>query len=107
MLVECSFFIPVLGHDMQHWEWLHDCIAKFGGGSRSESTWLGGYTEPGGKVVMDESYEYKVAVPVDQGVDDLRDMLRHACYRFRQQCIYLSVAGTVEFIARSDHVDKE
>ncbi len=50
-----------------------------------------------GKRVDDESRRYIVAIPEDK-VESLREVLRTACDWFKQKCIYLSVAGRVEFI---------
>ena len=45
----------------------------------------------------DESARFIVALPESQ-VDELRQLLVEACNRFYQKCIYLSVAGQVEFV---------
>jgi hypothetical protein len=52
--------------------------------------------------VIDESRRYVVALPQDQ-VDELRALLREACTVFQQKCIYLSVAGYVEFVYGPGH----
>jgi hypothetical protein len=47
--------------------------------------------------VYDQSVRYQVAVPRNE-VARLRSLLREACRVFAQKCIYLSVAGYVEFV---------
>ena len=37
-------------------------------------------------------------------IPELRRLLREACQVFQQKCIYLSVAGTVEFVATTPHM---
>ena len=50
-----------------------------------------------GNVSHDVSKRYFVALS-KQRVNELRKLLQLACIEFEQQCIYLSVAGVVEFI---------
>ncbi len=52
-----------------------------------------------GKVIEDESRKYHVAVPKDQ-VKRLRGILRKVANSFDQECIFLSVAGLVEYVER-------
>jgi len=49
------------------------------------------------QLVSDQSKKFFVALPPKK-VIYLRRLLASACNRFEQQCIYLSVAGHVEFI---------
>ena len=50
-----------------------------------------------GRPITDQSYRYIVAL--DHGrIDELRGVIAEACNIFKQQTIYLSVAGMVEFI---------
>jgi hypothetical protein len=58
----------------------------------------GSYTEEAtGRRVHDESRRYTVAIP-EAKVEALRGLLRKAANTFDQKCLYLSVAGTVEFV---------
>jgi hypothetical protein len=58
----------------------------------------GWYLDPdAGESVRDLSRKYIVAVPRARA-DELRRLIRQACGRFAQKCIYLSVAGRVEFV---------
>ncbi len=50
-----------------------------------------------GKRVTDRSRNYRVAL-TREDLGDLRALLREACAVFAQKCIYLSVAGHVEFV---------
>ena len=48
----------------------------------------------------DLSTKYVVAIPAER-IDELRSLLSVACFSFQQKCIYLNVAGQVEFIQGS------
>lgn len=107
-LRECSFLIPVRGddglssgelHSAMEWEWLEDQLwQKFGAGTEAPGLYTGFYPDPDtGERVSDESRRYIVAL-ADDRLDDLRDLLRECCDVFSQKCIYLSIAGEVEFI---------
>ena len=110
-LVECSFLIPIRGdaalsdgseHSTEQWEWLTDELwTRFGAGTQAPGLYIGFYTDPDtGLPVTDESRRYTVAVSQKQ-IRELRDLMREACSVFCQKCIYLSIAGKVEFIERS------
>jgi hypothetical protein len=107
-LVECSFLIPMRRdsnlsdgevHSTDAWEWLDDELyARFGGRTVAPGLYEGFYQDPDTKQrVSDQSRKYIVAVP-QPGVDGLRALLRAACATFQQKCIYLAVAGQVEFV---------
>jgi hypothetical protein len=107
-LVECSFLIPTRRdrnlsdgdlHATDAWEWLDDELyARFGGRTIAPGLYEGFYQDPDTKQrVPDQSRKYIVAV-APFVVDDLRVLLRAACGVFQQKCIYLSVAGQVEFV---------
>jgi hypothetical protein len=58
-----------------------------------------------GRRVKDTSWKYYVAL-AEADVARLRAMLRSACEVFAQKCIYLSMAGHVEFVeSPSDESD--
>jgi hypothetical protein len=106
-LVECSFLIPLRGdkslcdggpHDLEAWEWFHnEYYVRFGGGTAAPGVYRGVWKNPQtGERIEDESYRFMIALPREQ-LDDLRGFLRELCQWFHQQCIYLSVAGYVEF----------
>ena len=50
----------------------------------------------------DRSRKYIVALPRAR-LGALRAILREACSQFAQKCIYLSVAGCVEFVEGPSH----
>jgi hypothetical protein len=52
--------------------------------------------------VTDLSHKYTVALPREE-VGRLGALLREACVVFAQKCIYLSVAGYVEFVEGPPH----
>jgi hypothetical protein len=105
-LYECCFLIPVRPdrllsdgklHRPQTWICLEHELLVFGGGTRAPDD-DGWYLDPDtGEQVRDRSRKYIVAVPRAR-VPELRDLLGRACGKFQQKCIYLSVAGRVEFV---------
>ena len=113
-LVECSFFVPITRdavlsdgqpHSVEDSHWLNNEIyARFRGGPTiAPGLYQGFYEDPDTKArIGDRSRRYIVAVNQSQ-LDELRGLLREACERFAQKCIYLSVAGRVEFIEASSH----
>ena len=106
-LLECSFLIPIrrdrnLSDGRRHstgaWQWLDNRLSEFGGATRDTALQEGWYLDRDtGERVTDLSRRYLVAVGRKQ-LGRLRAGLRDACWVFRQKCIYLSVAGQVEFI---------
>jgi hypothetical protein len=109
--VECSFLIPIRGdealsdgsvHSTVQWEWLNtELWSRFSGATQSPGLYVGFYQDPdSGQMVTDESRRFVVAVPPSR-LKAMRDLMRAACDVFHQKCIYLSIAGRVEFIERS------
>jgi hypothetical protein len=106
-LVECSFLIPIRRdrhladgglHNKQAWRWLDAQLYDFGGATRAGELYEGWYLDPDTKApVHDLSKKYIVAIPRRE-LGRLRVVLREACNVFQQKCIYLSVAGAVEFV---------
>jgi hypothetical protein len=111
-LLECSFLIPIRrdrnlsdgrAHFPEAWRWLEQQLSDFGGGTRDSALQHGWYLDPDtGKRVTDRSRRYIVAIPRSR-LGRLRSLLREAGWIFRQKCIYLSVAGHVEFVESSSH----
>jgi hypothetical protein len=107
-LLECSFLVPICRdpilsdgkpHARKTWAWLERELLAFEGGTWSEELYTGFYLDPDtGEQVKDRSCKYFVAIPRAR-VKNLRELLRRACHQFRQKCIYLSVAGHVEFVS--------
>ena len=79
------------------WAWLEHELIDLGGLSRDPDREGCYHDRDTGEVVWDRSRHYVVALPRTQ-VDELRRLLRQACRKFRQKCIYLSVTGKVEFV---------
>ena len=107
-LLECTFLIPLHRdvnlsdgrlHDPETWDWLtNELFNRFGAGTAAPGIYQGFYKDPDThQRVADESYKYIVALE-DLRVHELRQLLAAACLLFHQKCIYLSVAGQVEFI---------
>lgn len=109
-LPECTFLIPVrrdrnLSDGKRHrqpaWDWLENRLSEFGGATRDTALQEGWYLDPdSGERVPDVSRRYSVAVSRKK-LGQLRAVLREACSVFRQKCIYLGVAGYVEFVEGS------
>jgi hypothetical protein len=83
------------------WRWLDaELFLRFGGRTVAPGFYQGFYADPDtGEKVADESRKFIVAVPHSQ-VSQLRSLLIEACGQFQQKCIYLSIAGNVEFVER-------
>jgi hypothetical protein len=112
-LLECSFLIPICRdvdlsdgaeHDAGAWQWLKsELFALFEGATRDPGLLEGFYKDPDTeRQVTDKSYRYTVAVAEDR-IADLRQLLSMACWVFQQKCVYLSVAGHVEFVEPPIH----
>ena len=106
--LECSFFVPVRRdsnlsdgayHEDKTWDLLDlELFDRFGGGTMAPGLYRGFYMDPDTKQrVGDESHRFIVALPESE-LEQLRLFLRAVCVMFGQKCIYLSVAGRVEFI---------
>ncbi len=110
-LLECSFLIPIRRdknlsdgkvHRTTTWTWLEQELGVFGGATRAPDH-TGWYLDPDTRErVTDRSRKYIVALPRAR-VESLRNILGEACDRFAQKCIYLSVAGYVEFVEGARH----
>lgn len=108
-LLECSFLIPIRRdahlsdgelHKQDLWDWLDGELFDFGGATRSNELYDGWYPDPDtNQRVDDVSKKYFVAISKSR-LPELRALLRVCCDEFRQKCIYLSVAGQVEFVMR-------
>src|SRR5262245_14132474 len=86
-------------HARSAWSWLHQRLKSlFTGWTRAPGAFEGVWLHAGtGRYVADKSKKYTVAVAA-KAVEELRNLLAEVCVKFRQQCIYLSVAGKVEFV---------
>lgn len=111
--LECSFLIPVRRdanlsdgdeHDPDTLNWLTtELFDRFAGATIAPGRYQGFYKDPDTQArVSDESIKFVVAVP-ESRVEELRRLLSMACVLFQQKCIYLSVAGQVEFIGPPQH----
>src|SRR5437764_1149720 len=114
--VQCEFFIPIVRnsdkkpHQPVAWNLLVNEIRRvFPAGHtgpetfyRGDSLVPGEYEEsPATPPIADASRRYILAIP-EAKVNDLRLLLRMAAHTFDQLAIYLSVAGTVEFVTPTD-----
>jgi hypothetical protein len=108
LLLECSFLIPVRRdanlsdgqlHDPGMWDWFtNELHERFGAQTAAPGLYVGSYEDPDThERVTDESFKYIVAVE-EPRMGELRQLLSAACVLFQQKCIYLSVAGRVEFV---------
>ena len=110
-LLECSFLIPLRRdpnlsdggeHERWLWAWLDaELFRRFGGGTQAAGLFQGFYVDPDTKQkVTDQCLKFFVALEEGR-VAELRQLLQGACILFHQKCIYLSVAGRVEFVEAS------
>lgn len=110
--VQCEFFIPIVRdsdkkpHQPVAWNLLVNEIRRvFPAGHSGPETFYRGdalvpgeyEASPGAAPIADTSRRYILALP-ESKLGDLRLLLRMAAHTFDQQAIYLSVAGTVEFV---------
>ena len=107
-VLECTFFVPIRRdidlsdgqlHSAEAWEWLDDELyLRFRGGTEAPGLYKGFYADPDTHTrVRDESRKFIVAVG-SPDVKVLRRLLAEAKTVFQQKCIYLSIAGDVEFV---------
>ena len=112
-IVECSFFIPIRRdvnlsdgelHSTDLFEWLDDeLFDRFSGRTIAPGLYDGFYRDPDTRErVADASRKYVVAINESQ-LEELRALLSVVCVKFQQKCIYLSLAGQVEFIEANEH----
>lgn len=108
-LLECCFLIPERrdsnltdgsDHPPVVWDWLENELhERFGGLTVAHGTQRGSYVDPDTQErVGDQSFKFTVAV-AESRLTELRRLLSAACVFFEQKCIYLSIAGHVEFVA--------
>ena len=106
--VEASFLIPLTEdpevgsgelHRSERWDALRRGLLRLAGGwSREALPVAGEWLDPAtGRLVADESYRFVVAIEESE-LPRLRRFLAAASVAFRQKTIYLSIAGSVEFI---------
>lgn len=111
-LLECSFFVPLrrdaeisdgAPHHGKAWRWLDQRLFDlFDGRTIAPGVYQGVRKSPiTGRPIHDQTRRYIVAARRER-VHRVRALLRQACGRFHQQCIYLSVAGIVEFVGPPD-----
>jgi len=109
-LVECSFFIPTRRdremsdgrpHPEETWKWLAtELYNRFEAETEAPGLYHGLWRSPkSGMQISDVSRRFLVAIARSK-CDELRLLLREACEAFKQQAIYLSIAGAVEFVRR-------
>lgn len=114
-LMECRFLVPLRRdveisdgnlHETDCWQWLdHELAGRFGGRTKFAEQLQGIWKNPKtGALTSDESIQFIVAV-LEESLDELRAVLSLVCVQFAQQCIYLSIAGTVEFVEPKDDND--
>lgn len=107
-VLECAFLIPIRRdvnlsdgdlHATDAWEWLDDeLFERFDGRTIAPGLYEGFYRDPDTEErIPDESRKYIVAVSQSE-IDKLRELLTAAKVVFQQKCLYLSVAGEVEFV---------
>jgi hypothetical protein len=114
--VQCEFFVPIVRdsdkkpHQPISWNLLVNEIRRvFPAGHTGPETFYRGDTlvpgeyeeSPQAPPVTDISRRCLVAIP-ESKVNDLRLLLRMAAHTFDQRALYLSVAGSVEFVVATE-----
>jgi hypothetical protein len=100
---ECSFLIPLRRdkllldgklHTRKTWEWLKsELLTRFEGFTFARQAYPGKYIDRYvRRPVADESRKFFVAIPLKQ-LDELRELLRVACNKFKQKWIYTVCCG--------------
>jgi len=99
--VECSFLVPITDAWMANRiPIVRDILLEaFGGYSEDLGDVRGQWKDSDGNVHSDQSVRFHCAVN-NCAVHKLRSIVRDVCREFDQQCIYFSVAGRVEFVAK-------
>lgn len=83
------------------WDWLEDELCKrFGGFTKLPGICKGKWVDSSGVVIVDDSYQWLVAIP-KSNLNKMRIFIKEVAFKFRQQCIYFSHQGKVEFIEYS------
>jgi len=107
-MVECHFLIPLRRdaeiadgepHDLKDWDWLELQIQHlFGFWTVAPGYYHGAWMSPRtGQLITDQSRRFILALP-ENDIDSLRNLLKLVCRVFPQQCVYLAIAGKVEFV---------
>lgn len=107
-MIECSFLIPMRRdaeisdgkpHGRDSWLWLESTLYdRFDAFTAAPGEYRGVWKSPSTQSrIRDKCRKYEVAV-LRGRLPELRGVLRAACDKFEQRCIYLSVAGHVELI---------
>ena len=106
--IQTEFLIPIRRdselsdgghHPAEAWDWLRVRLwEEFGGSTKAPGLYEGFYRDPDtGARVHDKSRKYIVALPKTK-LKALCRLLEDSCWIFQQKCIYLNVAGQVQFI---------
>lgn len=101
-MIKTTFLIPVRDNEgrafePEAWAELDRRLLRFGGASdtgRVTGTW----ENDGGGVHREKSRQYQVSLQRWTDLPDWLDLIRWARHRFRQQAIYVEVAGIPEII---------
>jgi hypothetical protein len=109
--LELRFLVPIKQdisfgtgdlHPYQAWEWLtRELVRRYGGWTGTTALQDGGWVDPQtGLVVIDQSREYRVAMPSGE-VDNFFLFLKEVGIRFRQKSIYCCITGKAVFVESS------
>ena len=85
-------------HSPGSWDWLENSLVQFGGATRDTALQVGWYLDPDTRERVTDRSRKSVTAVARKQLGRLRAVLREACRVFRQKCIYLSIAGQVEFV---------
>ena len=106
--IQTSFLTPcnedsTIGNGKPHppgrLDWLKSELCEnFGGWTKAPGIYNGSWVNPATKeIVDDESHQWLIAIPKSH-LNKMRVFIGEVALRFRQQCIFFSYEGRVEFI---------
>lgn len=85
-------------HPQSRWDWLEsELCERFGGFTKLPGICEGKWVDSTGTVITDDSYQWLVAIP-KSNLRKMRTFLKEVAFKFKQQCIYFSYQGKVEFV---------
>ncbi len=100
-MVKTMFLVPIRDNEgrpfpRSHWRELEQQLLQFGGFSRT--TGVAGTWTDGGRIYRDTSRQYVVSLQSWTQIPAWLEIVRWARERFRQEAIYIEVAGVPEII---------
>ncbi|MCX6023808.1 MAG: hypothetical protein NTZ05_19190 [Chloroflexi bacterium] len=101
-MIEAVVLVPIRDNDRldferRDWDALEERLIPFGGFSLQPNV-MGAWRAPNGQIHRDVSNQYTVALPSWTDIAAWLDIVRWAKERFRQEAMYIRVAGIAEVL---------